>query len=385
MSGPSGHEVAGEIARVVGRIRGERSGPTLIVVGGMHGNEPGGVIAARQVLARIEERRIPIRGELICLAGNVGALRENKRYLARDLNRLWSESSVARLATGGGDDDPEIGEQRGLSEVIEEALSTARGETYFLDLHTTSAEGIPFALIGDTLRHREFASHFPLPVILGLEEQVDGVLVEHMTRRGCVTLVVEGGQHDNPASWANLEAVLWLALAAAGNTTAAAIGDLARHHSHLERARGSLPRVMEVTFRHPVAPKDEFEMQPGFANIARVHKRQLLARDRRGEIRAPTDGMVFLPLYQKQGDDGFFLGRAVSQLRMRASAVARRLRLDRFLALLPGVRRDPRRRDHLDVDTHVARLYPMEVFHIFGYRKVRQRGEHIEVARRKHD
>lgn len=382
----TGHQVAGEITRVVGRVRSGRPGPTLIVVGGMHGNEPGGVIAARRVLERIEKEQIPTRGELLCLAGNVGALRQNKRYLARDLNRLWSESAIERLAADGAEaTDPEDAEQRSLLATIEEALSEARGDTYFIDLHTTSAEGIPFALIGDTLRHREFAAHFPLPVILGLEEQVDGILVEHMTRRGCVTLVVEGGQHDNPTSWDNLEAALWLAVTAAGITTAADIGGVSPYYRLLERARGALPRVMEVVFRHPVTVKDEFRMIPGFANIARVRKHQILARDRRGDIRAPSDGMVFLPLYQPQGDDGFFLGRGVSELRMRASAFARRLHLDRFLPLLPGVRRHPRRRDHLDVDTHVARLYPMEVFHLFGYRKVRERGAHIEVERRQHD
>ncbi len=39
-------------------------------------------------------------------------------------------------------------------------------------------------------------------------------------------------------------------------------------------------------------------MEPGFRNIDRARKGQLLARDRSGEIRAPADGMVILPLYQ---------------------------------------------------------------------------------------
>lgn len=39
--------------RVLGRIRGEAPGPTLVVVAGMHGNELGGVEAVRRVLARL--------------------------------------------------------------------------------------------------------------------------------------------------------------------------------------------------------------------------------------------------------------------------------------------------------------------------------------------
>jgi len=38
----------------------------------------------------------------------------------------------------------------------------------------------------------------------------------------------------------------------------------------------------------------------------------LLARDKAGEIRAREDGIVVMPLYQGQGEDGFFLGRAVA-------------------------------------------------------------------------
>jgi len=64
-----------------------------------------------------------------------------------------------------------------------------------------------------------------------------------------------------------------------------------------------------VATRHPVGPG--FRMEPGFANIARVSTGTLLARDDGGEIRAPFDGLVLMPLYQAQGSDGFFFGRAV--------------------------------------------------------------------------
>ena len=50
-------------------------------------------------------------------------------------------------------------------------------------------------------------------------------------------------------------------------------------------------------------------MEPGFANIQRIQAGQLLARDRQGEIRAREDGVLVMPLYQRLGDDGFFLGK----------------------------------------------------------------------------
>jgi hypothetical protein len=44
----------------------------------------------------------------------------------------------------------ELLEQRELLTVIREAINRARGEIYFVDLHTTSAHGQPFATVGWT-------------------------------------------------------------------------------------------------------------------------------------------------------------------------------------------------------------------------------------------
>jgi succinylglutamate desuccinylase len=52
-------------------------------------------------------------------------------------------------------------------------------------------------------------------------------------------------------------------------------------------------------------------MEPGFANIQRTSAGTLLAREQGAEIRAPFDGFVLLPLYQAQGEDGFFYGREI--------------------------------------------------------------------------
>mgnify|MGYP000107882312 CR=1 FL=1 len=72
----------------------------------------------------------------------------------------------------------------------------ARGPIHFVDLHTSSAPGPPFLTVGDTLRNRRFSRGFPLPLLLGLEEQVDGSLLEYLNNHGFVTLGVEAGEHE---------------------------------------------------------------------------------------------------------------------------------------------------------------------------------------------
>ncbi|HKA90662.1 MAG TPA: succinylglutamate desuccinylase/aspartoacylase family protein [Haliangiales bacterium] len=366
-----------EVERTIAKRRGAAAGPTLVVVGGVHGNEPAGVRAACRVVGDVPDRAI--HGEVVALAGNTRALAENKRYLVRDLNRQWSADRLADLDAGRVPDDAESREARELRAALDAAVAAARGPVYFLDLHTTSAEGVPFGLIGDTQRHRAFAARFPLPVILGLEEQVDGVLAEYMSARGATTLSVEGGQHANPGSQGNLEAVVRVALWAAGVASRDDVPSLDAAIALLERARGHLPHLIEVLSRHAITDEHEFRMEPGFANIQRARAGELLARDRRGEIRAPHDGMVLLPLYQAQGDEGFFYGREVSPLRQRVCGALRRYRLDALLPLLPGVRGG---RDELEVAPGAADLYPSGLFSLFGYRQIRP-GERGLVYRRR--
>jgi predicted deacylase len=292
-------------SRVIAHVRGTEPGPTLILVGGVHGNEPAGIIAARSVLADLPVTGV--YGEVIALVGNSRALAAGVRYVDRDLNRLWLPEHIAEARAGA--EGVELTELVELADAIDRVRERAAGTIYVLDMHTTSAEGFPFAVVGPTAAHRTFAAAFPLPGIRGLEETLDGTLTRYLGSLGCVTLAVEGGQSATTAAAANLEAMVTLALEAAG--VVAPVPGAAEARLHLVRVRGGLPHAIEVVERHSIDPFSEFVMEPGFANIQRTTAGTLLARDRSGEVRAPFDGILLLPLYQKQGDDGFFYGREV--------------------------------------------------------------------------
>lgn len=370
--------------REIGRVIGDLPGPTLIAIAGIHGNERAGVGAARRVLGTLARRNGSVRGELVAFAGNLGAMRLGRRYRLRDMNRVWTGARITELearAKSNGELDEEDVEQLELLAAIREAIARARGPVFLIDLHTTSAHGLPFVLFGDTLRQRKFAGAIPLPTVIGLEEQLDGVLSAYWTAQGVVTCAVEGGQHDDPGSIDNLEAVLLLGADSAGLFGASILTETASAYALLERRRGSLPRVMEVVSRHAITIEDCFVMEPGFQNLARVRANQLLARDRNGEIRAPKDGFVLLPLYQGQGADGFFWGREVSATRLRLSEALRQMKLDRFLHLLPGIERNPARPTQLVVDARASKIYQLNMFHMLGYRRVRKGTDAVTIER----
>lgn len=369
--------------RIVGRVRGTRPGPLVLVIAGLHGNEPAGVRALERLFDTIRKRDTPVRGEVIGLAGNLAALARGRRFLIRDLNRAWTRRRIA--AVRAHQRDAEEAEQLELLELIEDVLRGRESESIILDLHTTSSESIPFCTLGDTIRNRDFARRLEIPVVLGIEEQIHGALLEFIGARGPVTVGIEGGRHEDPASADYHEHVLWTALVAAGCLDAVDVPDFDARREALVGARGGLARFFEVRTRQAVTPGDGFVMRPGFRNFEPVKPGQPLADDRRGTIVAPEAGRIFLPLYQEQGDDGFFIVRPIRETWLRLSTLLRRLHVDALAPLLPGVHRSRRRPDTLLVNRRIARWQVTQLFHLLGYRKRREALRYVAFTRRRHD
>jgi succinylglutamate desuccinylase len=361
---------------------GKADGPTLIVVGGLHGNEAGGVIALSNLSRQLHEIADQINGRVYFVAGNTRALARGVRFIDYDLNRSWTAKNLSSAGSADFLTSAEGSELTELDELIDSILITARNEVYVLDLHSTSAEGVPFATVGDTLRNRNFAQKFPILIILGIEEQLEGTMLEYLNNAGAVTLGFEGGQHYAPETVANHEALVWTALENTGIITDKA--RMSKQRKLLARSQ-QVGRIFEIRYRHAISEIDEFEMDPGYNNFDAISRGQVLARDKRGLVNAVESGVLLMPLYQKLGEDGFFVGRRVSPFWLRLSAILRRIGVQDMVSILPGVRRDPRDRETLIVDTRVARLFPLQVFHLLGFRRRRWRGDKLIVSRRRHD
>jgi succinylglutamate desuccinylase len=332
-------------------------------------------------------RRAAATGQLIGVAGNLAALAQGRRYIDRDLNRNWSDADLSEAVRreAAGEASGEDHEQLAVAACLDGILAAAQGPVYMLDLHTTSSISAPFMLFADTLMNRDFAANFPLPLVLGLEEAIEGALFDHYQGRGVVTLGVEGGQHAAPEAVDNLEAVIWLGLAASGCLMNEDLPEAEALRRRLAAARGAVPAILEVRYRHAIREDDAFRMQPGYVNFQAVAAGERLADDRRGPVRAAEGGRILMPLYQGLGDDGFFMTRPVKPFWLRLSAWLRRRRLAWGLTFLPGVSRDRAVPGSLRIDTRLARIYPLEFFHLLGFRKVRREGDFIRVTRRLHD
>lgn len=371
------------VRRELGRHDTGRPGPTLMVLAGIHGNEPAGVVAVQRVVARLQENEVPVRGRFVAFGGNLPALAQNVRFVARDLNRGWSETSLDALQQRAAADlSSEDREQQALIAAFDDVIRSASGPVVYLDLHSSSADGAPFLCLADTIDNRRLGLATGIPIILGIEETIDGASLEWFAQRGIVAIAAEGGQHTRRETIDNHEALLWVTLVHLGIVPAEAV-DLAPHRERLRAAAAGVPGIVEIVRRHAITAADAFRMEPGFTNFTAVQKGQLLAHDRRGEVRAPYGCRVLLPLYQALGDDGFFLARDVRPFWLSVAKWLRALHGDALVRLLPGVRRDPADVDTLLVNPKVARWLVTEIFHLLGFRKARRRGDRLAFTRRR--
>ena len=92
-----------------------------------------------------------------------------------------------------------------------------------------------------------------------------------------------------------------------------------------------------------------------------------------------------MPLYQDQGEDGFFLVRRFSPFWMWVSAHLRNPRAARLASRLPGVRPVPGDPDAVIVDRRVARFFARQLFHLLGFRRVEEAGAQVVMRRRTFD
>ena len=194
----------------------------------------------------------------------------------------------------------------------------------------------------------------------------------------------EAGQHLAESSVDHHEAVIWIAMVAAGNLAPEDLRELTEYRAKLASAerwrqncRGALPAFDKNRRRIPYGA--------GVFEFSKSGTRSTVGPGTPWSSHCCESGVILLPLYQALGDDGFFLGREVRPFWLKLSAILRQLRVGDYFHWLPGVRRDPENDMNLVVNTRIARIMPLQIFHLLGFRKRRWNGRYLVVSRRHYD
>ena len=231
--------------------------------------------------------------------------------MEHDLNRLWKEDFLTAIYQGESFPWPlEVAECKGLNEAIQAEINSYEpAELILLDLHTTTAKGGIFTIPTQDPRSQLLAQCLHAPIVHGLAEDLEGTLAAYASTdpwgMSTYSLIFEAGQHDDPLSIDHSISALVHTLRGLGMVEEKDV-----EHFHAERLNASangLPKETRLLYRHRIHEGDNFHMLPGFSNFMHIEKGQLLAYDKEGPITAQHDSLMLMPLYQSQGEDGFFL------------------------------------------------------------------------------
>lgn len=295
------------IKRKLADFRSGKPGPVVLAIGGIHGNEPAGVFAISQILERLEKNGLEMKGRFLGIAGNLKALEKNQRFIDQDLNRLFLEEHIRDARQ-----NPEsaTSEQKELLDILDviDAEIRHEDEVYFVDCHTTSSETVPYISVNNFEKSTKLAGDYPLASVLGLERSIPGCSAEYLNNIGFHGFTVEGGQHEDFSSIESIEAVIWLLLCYSGAMQRKdSLQCFPHHYQLLAKNIVEGKKVYHLAQHYKIHENEDFSMKPGYINFQKVEKGEWLASNQREKIHSLYDGRILMPLYQSQGDDGFFL------------------------------------------------------------------------------
>lgn len=368
--------------RLFGRYFGNRPGPNVIFFAGIHGNEPAGILALLEVEKKLKELKPDFRGNFFSIAGNMSAMDQGKRYLGKDLNRIWFPNSLIpkqdRMVV------PEYKEKIGILNELVRIVDNGQ-PTYIVDLHTTSSHSVPFISISDTLKNRRIIRNIPANLVLGLEELLDGPMFSFFSELGLPAILFEAGQHTAISSLENHIAFIWLILVELKSINKRKVPGYSMHYNTLKKNTSGIARAYEIKYRYVINPEEAFRMREGFVNFQKIEKGETIAYNKNGRITAKRSGHIFMPLYQPLGTDGFFITKEIRKFWFKASSRTRKWKLDKVLSILPGVKAAKMVTEGYMIDKNTARYKVISLMHLLGYRKVIERGSTIKMSRRPFD
>lgn len=298
--------------RTVFHHKSAKPGPVLITLAGMHGNEAYGVAALRKVGELLSRRPGGvISGEWIGLSANTEAMRLGVRFVDEDMNRIWFPGIVEKIRrTPAGDlHSVERREIKEILQVIDPYLLQNDRPVIFVDLHSFSASGGLFLITSRNQKNVELGSGLKTPLIFGVDEVLQGAAIRYVHQLGHVSYAFEGGEHHSPGTFTNMVAFLLLLSKKTGVIDSSYVREFDEFHNRLAGESANLPKRVELIYQHLIEPEDQFVMKPGYENFQPVEKGEWLADDKNGKILASHDGYILMPLYQSQGEDGFFIVR----------------------------------------------------------------------------
>jgi len=302
-------------SRILVEVSGSAAQPALVIFAGVHGNEPSGIIALERVQQKLDKQQIKLNGFFYGIAGNVSAIQQEVRYCDEDLNRIFLNERIQKIREEQANLNTEEKELKEILQLTSQIRKRTSGEIYFVDCHTTSSESIPYISLNEGYHESYlFAKGIAATSIMGIEREIKGCLPEWFNKAGWHGFTFEAGQHQAQSSVESQEAIIWQGLFHAGCLSEEQHPDLANWSHQILYANGEKHDTFyTVISSYRIQPEEEFVMKPGYVNLQKIHRGEILATSNGEPVISPANAHILMPLYQKQGSFGFFIAEEVDE------------------------------------------------------------------------
>lgn len=265
-------------------LTGPEPGKNVVLLAGVHGDETSGIEACKRILPSL---RLDA-GSATFAFGNLDAIREGKRFIESNLNRMFQNdaalSAVQRASA-------EYRRSRELMPLLEKA-------DVLLDLHSSGTpDSIPFLICEP--RSYEIAKHLPGTIISsGWDDVQPGGTDSFVNTSGGKGICFESGYHKDPSAIDRAEQAVYAFLTATGNLLGT------RTEATSEKT------YMRVSRLHKT--QENFVPARGFKDFEQVKQGELIGTDGTQDVCASEDGFVlFVRPRSSPGEEAFLFAEGI--------------------------------------------------------------------------
>ena len=269
--------------------KGQKSGPTSIVITGCHGNELCGVLALQKLLPTLTIEN----GMVFFVLGNPEAIKKNKRFTEANLNRMFQKSSAysAKIKK-----TYEYKRAQHIKTIMRQA-------DVCLDIHSTTNKSTPFIIAEENAT--QTVQFFPkdfTKIVSGFGAIEPGATDDYMNARGKIGIGVECGQHVDPKA----EKVAHKAIISFLKT---------RGHIQTGKKQEKPPTRKHLHMYELYYSKtNSFNLMKKLDDFYEAQKGEVIAHDGDKKVRMKNNCVVvFAHDRDKKGEEAFLLGSWVTR------------------------------------------------------------------------
>lgn len=258
------------------------SGPNVVILCAVHGNEPCGVEALKNLLPVLNIKK----GKVTCVLANPAAYKDSARGTESNLNRVFENDEILSKEDIGS---YEYKRSKFLTKFLKDA-------DYLLDVHSYyNKRGQPFVICEP--KSFDIVKNFDVNIVLsGLDEIHQGSTDRFMNSIGKYGICIECGQHDDSSSIGVAEDSIKRFLSNLGMID----GFDFVTNTEMRYANAEYMHISKVNFK----PSREYK------NFEKIKKGEVLGTDGGDNVIAPYDGfIVFCNELDESGEEAFVFGK----------------------------------------------------------------------------